>query len=191
MKASDLDGVRFGRLLVIARSESKNWHAKWLCKCDCGTEKIIYATHLKKGSAVSCGCFAAEQASARKRKHGMYGTREHRIWRAMIERCSSANPRYGGRGIEVCDRWLESFESFFEDMGQCPAGYSIDRIDTHGNYEPANCRWASDKEQQNNRSNNRLIEIEGRTQTLAQWADEYGIPQWKFRNMVESGRHVI
>lgn len=111
-------------------------------------------------------------------KHGLHRSREYGIWRGMRERCGNPRrpeyPNYGGRGIRVCDRWQE-FAAFYEDMGPCPPGYSIDRIDNDGNYEPGNCRWASRVEQQRNRSDNALLTIDGVTATLAEWSERSGL----------------
>lgn len=111
-------------------------------------------------------------------KHGLWKTKEFILWQRMHQRCYDKNKsgyhRYGGRGIIVCERWHE-FLSFYKDMGKIPEGLSIDRIDPNGNYEPNNCRWASPKEQANNRANNRLITFLGETKNISQWAKEIGI----------------
>ena len=111
-------------------------------------------------------------------KHGKHGTPEHKAWASMLQRCTNLKnamwPHYGGRGIKVCDRWLD-FKHFYADMGDRPEGTSIDRQDNDGNYEPGNCRWATDIEQNNNTSHNRFITLDGVTKTLAQWARERGL----------------
>lgn len=107
--------------------------------------------------------------------------RTYQTWLSMIYRCYNVDhasyPNYGGRGIKVCDRWKNSFENFIADKGERPEGYSLDRIDNDGNYEPSNCRWSTRLEQANNKRNNRFIEINGKTLTVAQWSDETGIPR--------------
>lgn len=119
------------------------------------------------------------ESNKRRATHGMYRTRIYQLWQGMKDRCRNPNNarfhRYGGRGITVCDRWQE-FDNFFADMGDPPAGMTLDRIDTDGNYEPTNCRWASRKQQQNNMSTNTHVTHNGKTQTLAEWAAELGIP---------------
>ena len=121
--------------------------------------------------------------------HGMSNTREYHSWEKMKERCMNPRniryPRWGGRGIEVCDRWMR-FENFIADMGECPEGYQLDRIDNDGNYEPENCRWASREEQMNNRSCCIYVEYEGRKQTIAQWARERG---FKFQTLLQRIKH--
>jgi hypothetical protein len=158
----DLTGQRFGKLVVVLRADNIGRHPAWLCKCDCGAEIVVRADFLKT-KATNCGC---DYKGAVNKTHGMSYPR-HRlyvIWANMKQRCHytkcSHYPNYGGRGITVCQEWQDSFEAFYE--WAMSSGYedhlSIDRINCDGNYEPSNCRWATMKEQQNNRRNNKRKE---------------------------------
>lgn len=184
-KLIDISGQRFGRLVVIHRVYSHNANSRWLCKCDCGNEKVILSGSLISGSANSCGCIKKEVATKLKYRHGQAAlpsiTSEYRIWIAMKTRCYNPKHRhykyYGGRGITVCDRWLQSFQNFFADMGKRPSKqHSLDRHpDTNGNYEPGNCRWATAEEQGQNKTNNRKIIYSGQEMTIGEFIKLLGL----------------
>lgn len=190
----DLTGQRFGRLQVLDKAESTpQGKAKWLCVCDCGVTLSVRSETLRRGDSMSCGCLASEMVSQRNFRHGHwlggYPTKSWLAWRNMKSRCENPKDKrfnvYGARGVKVCERWQE-FENFFADMGMPPSkNHSIDRIDVDGNYEPSNCRWVTQKTQQRNRSNNRIIEFNGKRQCLSQWAEEYGISQKRLRTRIE------
>jgi len=171
-------GETYGRLSVISRGENYRGNAQWVCKCDCGSSKRVVAlgNDLARGKVKSCGCWNAERVFS----HGQSYNPVYRVWQAMIQRCENeehpAFANYGGRGIAVCPEW-HSFKSFAADMGLRPKGYSIDRIDNEGNYQPDNCRWATTKQQLNNTRRNHSVTLFGRTQTVAQWVEELGIKQ--------------
>lgn len=197
-KPIDLTGQRFGRLTVVKRSGSTPQKlALWLCKCDCGNEKIIDGHTLRRGGSKSCGCYRTERESERavKRnyKHGQRKTRLYGIWLGMKSRCYNSNDHnflhYGAKGIEVCEEWTQDFQSFYG--WSMSHGYkedlSIDRIDVNGNYEPNNCRWVTMKVQQNNRSNNHLITCSGETHTISEWAEITGMNKGTIRSRLVRG----
>jgi len=167
MRAVNLIGQRFGRLLVTAPAAAIGHGAarktQWACRCDCGALLEVRTGHLKNGNTRSCGCLHVETSAAacvRRTKHGRARSPEYAAYHAMLQRCTNARHKsfadYGGRGIAVCARWQESFENFLADMGERPDGMSLDRIDNDRGYEPGNCRWATDAVQVQNRRSTRL-----------------------------------
>jgi hypothetical protein len=176
----DLTGKRFGRFTAIAfhPRRTANGSSYWLCRCDCGVEKLVQYSNLKSGNQQSCGCLRRDLSSDWNRTHGMKNTPEYAAWHAMRHRCDNPNNAhyadYGGRGITVCKRW-EKFENFYADMGKRPPNLTLERNDVNGNYEAGNCRWASRKDQQRNRRNARFITFNGETNCLAVWAEKLGI----------------
>lgn len=191
----DCTGQRFGRLLVVAFHGSPDGNALWLCRCDCGSERVCHGTALRNGHTTSCGCLRTEHLNRIRRtthfKHGLAGTPVARVWEAMIRRCevpaANSYPGYGGRGITVCQRWRESLAAFSEDMGPRPPGATIEREDNDKGYEPGNCVWADATTQANNTRRSRRITHDGRTMTLAQWAREAGLDPSALRLRIKRG----
>ncbi len=182
MKFIDLTGKRFFRWTVIKRVQNdKNNNPQYLCKCDCGNEKIIRGYALKRGASKSCGCLIKDIARTQHTTHGKTNTRLFSIWHGIKKRCFNNNNKdyknYGGRGITICDEWKNDFKTFYE--WAMANGYadnlSIDRIDNNGNYEPSNCRWVTLKEQANNRNNTKKITYKNETKSITEWAKILGI----------------
>ena len=191
---NDLTGKRYGRLVVESRNGStRRGQSIWTCLCDCGRFVDVRVDHLTSGATTSCGCYMREKAKNVVTTHGLTQSRLYGIWRNMKTRCENENNKnhshYGGRGITVCEEWRESFEAF-RDWARAN-GYrddlTIDREDTNGPYSPDNCRWATMVEQQNNRRNNRCLEYNGESKTIAQWARDTGIRENTIRSRLKYG----
>lgn len=176
--ALNLTGQTFERLTCLGPVKNTGRGILWLCQCSCGKQTKVLAYHLRRGSVKSCGCLKKEASYV---KHGMYGTPEYNTWRSILKRCfnskNPAYPRYGAAGITVCDRWKDSFEDFYADMGPRPADKtSIDRYPNNaGNYEPGNCRWATAEEQAKNTKATRMLTYQGTTLCINDWAKKLGI----------------
>ena len=176
-KVIEMSGRRFGLLTVIDRAESKSGKAYWNCVCDCGNVTVASGSNLRSGAVKSCGCLLKKE----KDTHHLSGTRLYRIWRAMINRCTDENywayKYYGAKGVTICEQWENDFVEFknwSESSGYCDS-LTLDRIDNNKGYSPENCKWSTRKQQSNNRSFCKMIEYQGRTQTLMQWCEELGL----------------
>jgi len=178
-------GKKFGRLTVIAmtagRKDSMGYF--YSCRCDCGNVIEASGTNVRRGHTTSCGCVQRKRAAESQLTHGNARrgklTTEYNIWRGMLSRCTNpaekAYRHYGGRGIKVCERWLDGFENFLDDMGKRPPGTSIDRIDNNGDYKPDNWKWSTRSEQANNKRNSIRITRDGETKNLKEWTVFYSI----------------
>lgn len=168
MNPIDLKGQRFGKLVAIKKSEphfTVGGHKQtvWLCKCDCGQITRVQLQSLRNGRTKSCGCLRFENPRTFNTKHGMRNTKIYKKWAGMKNRCFNPNTErfgdYGGRGITVCEEWKDDFQAFYDYVSQLPhfgeEGYSLDRINNDGNYEPGNVRWATAKEQNQNQRKRR------------------------------------
>lgn len=180
----DITGRRFGRLLVLTHDHihyfpSGGGQHFWKCECDCGKTTVANGSSLRRGVTKSCGCLGRERLAEYRNKHGKWGSKEYWAWALAKNRVT--NPRnaqysnYGGRGIRMSDEWLASFAQFDADMGPCPVGLTLDRIDNDGNYEKNNCRWASYTVQARNTRTTAKITHNGETLSFAEWSEKTGI----------------
>jgi len=183
-KKVDLTGQKFNRLNVIreaSKQRGKGFGVLWVCKCECGNETTVDSRSIKHGNTKSCGCLEREVLMKRNTTHGQAftgnKTAEYKAWMHMKSRCYNPNverfKNYGGRGIEVCERWLQDFTYFFEDMGKKPEGkYSLHRIDENQNYCKENCMWATDYIQNRFKTNSVYLEYNGEKKIQNDWAAE-------------------
>jgi hypothetical protein len=177
-RSPDLTGERFGRLtcIKIAR-KSKNRHILWLCKCDCGNEVTVFASNLKRGNTISCGCYHKERDSESHIIHSQSKTRLYSIWIGMKKRCFNRNTKayeyYGGRGIKVCEDWLDftKFHDWAKNNGYND-GLSLERINVEKDYEPENCKWIPFEEQAKNTRRNVFLSFNNKRMTISDWAKE-------------------
>lgn len=184
-KLTPLEGRLFGRLRVLSHAHAKAYARSrrtehyWLCRCACGSRRVIAGASLASGNTRSCGCLQREVVQRRNFKHGLAGTAQYRLWRGMITRCYNSARKeysnYGGRGIAVCKRWRLSFTAFLSDMGKRPPKATLERKNNAGSYTPANCCWATSVAQNRNRRNNRLLSFGGKTRCVAEWAEVTGL----------------
>lgn len=183
---TDLTGRKFGRLTVLSFAGRYGKHYAFHCECECGNKAPVRGGSLTAGNILSCGCLLGDKNKERLTTHGLGGTPIWRIWAGIKNRCYNKNVRcygrYGGIGITVCERWLSGdgarsgFECFYADMGDRPtAKHSIDRIDPFGNYEPSNCRWATQSTQARNTRKSKKLTFAGKTMGVWEWQDETGI----------------
>jgi hypothetical protein len=188
----DLTGQKFGRLTCV--SLHSVGPTKWNCVCDCGALREVRPSDLtkKKESTKSCGCLAKERIATQTLRHGGRRTPFYRVWVAIKTRC--LNPKsppyknYGGRGIKICDRWKDSFENFYADMGSSyREGLEIDRINNDGDYSPENCRWVTSKENARNHRKNHFVDTPWGRVTIAEAAERSGLGYWCVSQRVRKG----
>ncbi len=186
-------GKKFGKLTVISFAGFKEYpsgtrFSRWNCECECGNIRDYPTGALLNGVLRQCWQCGINYRT----KHGKHATKTYRCWISMKSRCSNKKHKmfylYGGRGISVCDRWLDSFENFLADVGECPPDKkSLDRFpNKNGNYEPGNCRWATAKEQSRNMRRNKIITFNGVSKCVAEWAEELGIHQGALRYRLDN-----
>jgi hypothetical protein len=177
-KLEDLKGQVFGKLTVKGRLQMPGFGGAWVCQCACGNEITVRTSNLKRGNTKSCGCLRRQKKPITRFRPSRKGDTKL-SWELMIGRCYNSKSDkfkdYGGRGIKVCARWLD-YKNFLADMGPRPAGTTLDRKDNDKNYEPKNCRWATAKQQANNRRDTIILEAFGKKQSLRTWAEEYKMP---------------
>lgn len=195
-KIIDLTGMKFGKWTVIELTDKGNRkETRWLCKCDCGKIKSVDSACLRNGKTKSCGCSSGQYKSQNSTKIKNANQRLCRIFYEMRDRCLNSNLKcyknYGGRGIKVCDEWLDKKNGRVNFYNWAMKnGYrddlTLDRINNNGNYEPSNCRWVTRKEQQNNRRNNRYITYKGETHTMKQWSEFLNISYSAFKQRLDA-----
>ena len=207
--ARDLTGMVFGRLHVVSRAEdhvSQSGYrtVMWNCKCTCGNDVVVRAKCLTSNATRSCGCFARENMSRLKKKHGEYGTRLYAIWNSMRQRCLNSKHRsyhnYGGRGITICAEW-DDFDKFRDwafktgyDVNAKRGECTLDRIDVDKGYSPGNCRWATMKAQSSNKRETIYLENNGEVHSLIEWSELTGVKyqtMWKRYKNGKSTKEIL
>ena len=196
----DITGMNFGRLTAVEcvrrggidKVTGKQKLTLWRCQCDCGSECFVTSNDLRTGHTKSCGCYRADVHT----KHGLRGVPEYESWSNMVQRTTNPNhdsyPRYGGRGITIDPRWVDSFAAFISDIGRMPnSNMSIERKDTNEGYWAWNCIWADDITQANNRRNNRIVEFNGVKQSLAMWCRQLDLFYRTVRTRLDKGWSVV
>lgn len=189
--ADNIIGKRYGRLVVLGIGSIKHNKRTYICQCDCGTLTSVSRYKLTSGHTQSCGCLRADILPAFNFKHGMAKTPIHNSYTSMLDRCynetHASYANYGGRGIAVCDRWKESFENFYNDMGERPEGSQLDRIDNDGNYCPENCKWSTIAENTRNKRDNIFLEYAGVRLCITDWAKKLNCPRSTLNARVKRG----
>jgi len=171
---AELSGLKIGKVSVLRRSPARR--DKWECMCECGRPMLVSVYRLVEGNGrrMVTGCNRCAYTT-----HGMLGTKVYKAWNGALERCRNQNndsfKHYGGRGIRVCEEWAKSFEAFYRDMGDPPAGMSLERKDVNKGYSKDNCKWATAQEQGRNKRYNALVSYQGYTATIVEWSERAGV----------------
>lgn len=186
----DLTNQKFGRLTALYRLHNTDGKTKWLCICECGNLAETSLSHLRNGGAKSCGCLHKEMMIQTFTKHNKSNTRLYNIWQGMKKRCYNINDEaykyYGGRGIKVCNEWLNDFQAFYDWAmnNDYKENLTIDRIDVDTDYKPGNCRWATNKDQQRNKRSNNYYTINGETHCLKEWCEILNLNYYTVHNRI-------
>lgn len=187
VKRLDITGQRFGLLVAASFERTTRGQSLWLCVCDCGTKSIKQLGNLRSGHTTSCGCLRSPTTTQNKTKHGMHGTPTYRSWQSMQTRCNNVGnhkyPSYGGRGIDICDRWA-SFDAFLQDMGERPPNTTLGRIDNDKGYSPTNCEWQPLVVQARNKRNTRLFLVDGVQGTLREHCERKKLNEATVRSRI-------
>lgn len=189
----DLTGQKINRWSVLERAPNRNHNTMWLCLCDCGNTKCVGGTALTSGHTKSCGCWRKEKIT----KHGLSASKTYGVWKHMVQRCTNTKTArykdYGGR-ITICDRWNPkqggSFKNFLEDMGECPPGLSLDRIDNNLGYYQENCRWISLQQQSFNKRNTVKIFYNNKEWCRAELARQFNLRPETLQNRINRGMSI-
>lgn len=187
-----LEGQRFGRWTAVSMVGRQGSNALWLCRCECGSERLVSTLNLRSGRSRSCGCLRDEISAISHLKHGGSYSSEYQAWLKAKRRCFDPKDisyrNYGGRGIYMCDEWCADFGSFVRDVGPKPSPvHSLDRIDNDRGYEPGNCRWATRSEQSRNTRRNRWIGIGGQRKLLTDWSVDSGVSTTTIGRRLDAG----
>ena len=185
---------KFNMLTVMLDVGYSHGQQSYLCACDCGNKLVVTGQRLRNGQSKSCGCLSRKLTQIRNKRHGLAGTSIYRIWAKIKMRCRNINDpsykNYGGRGINMCDEWFNSFEQFYKDVGDKPEGLSLDRIDNNKGYFKENCRWATKAEQSKNRRNTIFLEYNNKVMCLKDWARELNKPYSSMKMYFKKGLSI-
>ncbi len=188
MKVKDETGNRYGRLLVIAISESRKRKARWVCQCDCGATAIVTGDGLRQNKSISCGCLKKERIGSLNKKHGKSDSKIHNIWLGIRQRCFDegcvAFKNYGGRGITMSDEWMD-FKAFYRDMGDPPPAHWIERKDNDGPYSKDNCTWEPRIVQMQNQRKTIRVEVDGVNMSMFRASSILGIKYGRIKKMMK------